>query len=342
MRVLVTGGAGYIGSHIVHELADAGHRPIVLDSLRTGRRELIGDHPFYEGDVSDPGVLGEIIREHRPDAVVHCAALIVVPDSERDPGLYYQENVVRSLSLFTQLVDAGITRVLFSSSASVYGTSDTFEVREDTPPAPQSPYARTKLVMEFILEDISRATDMQAIALRYFNPIGADAQMRTGMIIPKPTHVLGQMLDAALGRIPKFTITGTEYDTRDGSGLRDYIHVSDLAQAHVAALEKFDSVFAGAQDTGTEGAAGSGSYRVINIGTGTGVTVRELLQSCKEVVGVDFPVVEAPPRPGDVAGCYASCELARRLLGWSGERSVSQAITDHFQWLKKRADIFGY
>lgn len=329
--VLVCGGAGYIGSTIAGLLADSGHTPVILDSLSTGKREFTSDYPFYHGDIADLALLRQITSKHDIDIVIHCAALIVVPDSIAQPHTYYQENVVKSLRLIENMQQCGVERMLFSSSASVYGASDTFEVDEQSACNPQSPYARTKLMVEFILEDISRVSNMRAISLRYFNPIGADHRMRSGMCVEKPTHVLGKMLEAAHGRIPCFEITGTDYHTRDGSGVRDFIHVVDIATAHIRAVERFDDVL-----------ADDACFSVINLGTGRGTTVRELLAACVEVTGIEFPIIESPPRPGDVAGVYASCRKAEDALGWRAEHSTATAIADHNTWLEKRMTLLGY
>lgn len=329
--VLVCGGAGYIGSIIAALLVDHGHIPVILDSLRSGRREFVADYPFYEGDIADRALLQRITTEHAIDVVIHCAALIVVSDSVANPQEYYRENVVKSLALVSNMQSCNVNRILFSSSATVYKVSDTFEVTELSPCDPYSPYARTKLAVEFMLEDIARSSDLRALSLRYFNPIGADPRMRSGASVEHPTHVVGKMLDAAHGRIPRFEITGTEYPTRDGSGVRDFIHVADLALAHVRAVERMDDLF-------SDGAA----FSVINIGTGMGTTVRELLAACMRATGRDFPVVESPPRPGDVAGMYASCRKAERLLGWRAQYSIEEAIGHHDQWLEKRKNLLGY
>lgn len=233
MEVLVTGGAGYIGSTVATALEAAGHTPIILDSLLNGRREFIGQRAFYEADISDRSALERLLGE-RPDVActIHCAARIVVPESVREPYVYYRDNVAKSLELFNNLVDLGIPRIVFSSSASLYATVPGFEVREDSPLDPASPYARTKQVMEMALVDMSAATNLRAIVLRYFNPIGSDPELRSGIYDPLPSHVLGQLVAAARGDLKAFTITGVDFETRDGSGIRDYVHVWDLARAH--------------------------------------------------------------------------------------------------------------
>ncbi|NLG38179.1 MAG: UDP-glucose 4-epimerase GalE [Clostridiales bacterium] len=336
MKVLVTGGAGYIGSTTASALEDAGHTPIILDSLIRGRREYAVRYPFYEGDIADRELLGRIFREH-PDigATLHFAALIVVPESVAHPYLYYHENVVKSLELFRALDELGCERIIFSSSASIYGsnTGSDFKVSEDTPHAPDSPYARTKHMIEMALEDMSRALHFRSIALRYFNPIGADPAMRTGPYDEAPTHVLDILADVASGRIPIFRITGVDWPTRDGSGIRDYLHVWDLARAHVLAVERFDAAFD----------AFGGDFIPINLGSGRGVTVRELVAAFETVWGKPIAKEEAPPRDGDVAGAYASADRAAKLLGWKTELPLTQTIADALRWVHEvRPRMLGY
>ncbi len=220
MEILITGGAGYIGSTVASVLLDNGHTPILLDNLSTGRIEFTRGRIFYRGDVADARILEQIFSEH-PDiqATIHCAALIVVPESVTQPYEYYRENVAKSIELFYQLNRLGCKKVVFSSSASIYGVVPGFVVDEDAPLATTSPYARTKYMMEMILRDYCASYGMRGIALRYFNPIGADPQMRTGIHVAEPTHVLGKMVEVALGRLPHFQLTGTHWPTRDGSGL---------------------------------------------------------------------------------------------------------------------------
>lgn len=333
MEILVTGGAGYIGSTISSALEEQGHTPIILDSLVTGQRVFTEQRIFYEGDVADKELLAQIVAEH-PDlhATIHCAALIVVPESVEEPYRYYHENVCKSLELFKNLADLGHPRIVFSSSASIYDAVPGFKVTEDAPLNPSSPYARTKYMMEMILSDLAHATPLRGIALRYFNPIGADPQLRSGVHVPEPSHVLGKLVDTALGKLPEFQITGTDWPTRDGSGIRDFIHVWDLARAHVAAVERFDEVI---ETTGDP-------YAVINLGTGDGVTVKELVASFERVWGSEIPKRDAPPRLGDVAGAYADAGRALKLLGWRTELSTDEGIQSALEWGKKRQDVLGY
>ena len=334
MKILVTGGAGYIGRTVVSALEDRGHTPIILDSFVTGRREFVEGKIFYEGDIVDRDVLVQIFNDH-PDIshCIHFAALIVVPDSVANPYGYYVENVSKSLQLFKYLNELGCQNIVFSSSASLYDVVKGFKVTEDAPLKPSSPYARTKYMMEMVLQDFCAAYDMRGIALRYFNPIGADPLMRSGAHIQFPSHVLAKLLEAANHKDSIFNITGVEWPTRDGSGIRDYIHVWDLAQAHVLAIENFDKAFSQSKDT---------DYLVINLGTGNGVTVKELVSIFEGVLGRTVNKVESDARLGDVAGAFASCERANSLIGWEAQLSIEEAIRHALQWDSIRETILTY
>lgn len=332
MKVLVTGGAGYIGSTTAKALSEAGHVPVLLDDLSSGPRAFVRDRIFYAGDVADRQLLRQIFAEH-PDigCTIHMAARIVVPESVARPYSYYYENVVKSLELFDELVALGHPRVVFSSSASLYALPVAgFEVTEDAALAPTSPYARTKRMMEEVLVDLAHATELRAVILRYFNPVGSDPDLESGVYVREPSHVLGQLVLAASGRRGSFTITGTDLPTRDGTGIRDYIHVWDLARAHVAAVERFEDALCG------------GTSNVINIGTGEGVTVRELLATFERVYGRSVPVQEGPARPGDSVGSYANVDRARLLLDWTAQLSLADAITSALAWADRREAVLGY
>ncbi len=336
MKVLITGGAGYIGSTIASVLLDNGHTPVILDSLVTGRREFTKDRIFYEADISDRAMLRRVFSDH-PDieGTIHCAALIVVPESVSRPYDYYRENVVKSMEFFKALVDLGYPKVVFSSSAAVYDVVPGFMVTEDSPLRPLSPYSRTKFMMEMVLKDFCAAYGMQGIALRYFNPIGSDPQMRTGLHIKHPSHLIGKLVEVSMGREPMFNLTGIDWPTRDGSGIRDYLHVWDLALAHLKAMENFDKAIA-------EGSEDDVNYSVINLGTGNGVTVKEFLVAFENVVGKQIPVSIQPPRPGDIAGAYANADKAKRLLGWKAKKSIEEGIADALKWGKVRDTIIHY
>lgn len=330
MKVLITGGAGYIGSTIATALEASGHVSVLLDNLHKGRREFVGERVFYEADISDRAALAEVMSEH-PDiaCTIHCAARIVVPESVAEPYAYYRDNVTKSLEMFNTLVDLDKPNIVFSSSASLYAPSATFEVNEESPLAPTSPYARTKLVMEMVLRDMCAATKLRAVVLRYFNPIGSDPEFRSGIYDRLPSHVLGRLVAAARGEIDTFDITGTQYPTRDGTGIRDYIHVWDLAKAHVATVERFESVLEDEKQPSS----------TINLGAGEGVTVRELLASFERVYGTEVPTRELPPRLGDAIGAYANADKAARLLGWRTEASLDEAIVAALEWGERRTQL---
>lgn len=333
MQVLITGGAGYIGSTIASALEDQGHTPIILDSLVTGRVEFTRGRIFYQGDIGDRALIERIFQEHPGiQYTIHCAALIVVPDSVAHPYEYYRENVVKSMELFRTLGELGYPNIIFSSSASMYDEVEGFVVSEQSPLRPSSPYARTKYMMEMVLQDFCAAYGLRGVALRYFNPIGADPKMRSGVHIKNPSHVLGKLIQVAHGEEDAFLITGTSWDTRDGSGLRDYIHVWDLALAHVLAMERFDTLFDGME----------APYQVINLGTGRGVTVLELVSAFERVIGQQINKIYAPPRPGDVVGACASAETAYRLLEWEAKQSIDQGIEDALKWAEIRETIIHY
>ena len=328
MKVLIAGGAGFIGSTIALACADAGITPVIVDNLVTGRAEFAEGFAFYRGDIADGPLIDKVFDEHPDiDAAVLAAALIVVPDSVADPIGYYRANVAGSLEFTAHLLRNGCGRLIFSSSASIYQPGEDLTVDEDSPLNPQSPYARSKAITETIFADVAAAEPIRILSLRYFNPIGADPLMRTGLQIANPSHALGKILQS-LSEQTVFHVTGTDYPTRDGSGIRDYVHVWDLATAHVAALHRFDET------------AGS-SYAVINLGTGTGTTVRELVTAVGRVTGTQVRVQDAPPRPGDVVGAYTRVDKARRLLGWEPRFSIDDGIRHSLEWAGIRESRLG-
>lgn len=329
MKVLITGGAGYIGSTVASACEDAGHDVVILDDFSTGRREFIGDRPLYEGDIADGALLDRLFSEQQIDAVVHCAAKIVVPESVSDPLGYYDNNVSKTITLLEALQRNNVERFLFSSSASIYAPDENFVVTEESPLQPGSPYARTKYMIELVLEDFSKASDVRVLSLRYFNPIGTDPKLRSGQQLEQPSHVLAKLLEAWVNK-ETFTVTGVDWPTRDGSGIRDFIHVWDLARAHVAALENFDK------------ATTDGPYQVFNVGTGNGVTVKELAASFEEISGDPLKVQFGDPRPGDVAGVYTVSSKAKDVLGWSAELTETEAVRDAIAWLPVRKEKLGY
>lgn len=329
MKVLVTGGAGYIGSTICTALIEAGHTPVILDSLIKGREEFIADRIFYKGDINDSTLVEKIFKEHDDiECVIHCAALIVVSESVEQPYEYYRENVQKTINFFKKISELGCRKLIFSSSASIYGESDLLEVDENTNIDGKSPYARTKQIVEMIMKDYCNAYKIKGIALRYFNPIGADPMLRTGSYLEKPENVLGKIIEAAKDDNSVFYITGTNWNTRDGSGLRDYIHVWDLANGHVKAIENMDYAF--------EMEGMDYGFIPINIGRGDGVTVRELVSQVENVLGRHIRKEEAEAREGDIAGACAKVDKALRLIKWKAELSVEDGIRDALRWESER------
>ncbi|MEV4118509.1 UDP-glucose 4-epimerase GalE [Micromonospora sp. NPDC049645] len=327
MKALIAGGAGIIGSTVASYLTDSGHEPVILDNLVTGRREFCAGRTFYEGDIADAVVVNRIFDDH-PDiaAVVDCAALIVVPESVEQPIHYYRENVTKTLEFVDHLIDRGVSRFLFSSSAAIYEPGDDLSVDENSRINARSPYARTKMVAEQMLTDISASTPLRVLSLRYFNPIGADPKMRSGLQAPSPSHALGRLIESYRAGRP-FGVTGLDYPTRDGSGVRDYVHVWDLAAAHLCALRVFDSLFTDSR------------YKAINLGTGTGTTVLEFVEAFNRVVDTPVAVEPAPRRPGDTAGAYTRSTRAAELLGWQCERTVEDGIRDSLTWFARRGEV---
>lgn len=341
MKVLITGGAGFIGSTIASCCADNGIAPVILDDYSRGLRVFAARHDHYEGDIADARVIEQIFADH-PDIedVVHCAAKIVVPESVAKPLDYYDNNVGKSIVLLRELARHGVKRFILSSTASMYGSSDDYMVEESAAIDPQSPYAASKALFERIMSDFAATGQMQCLALRYFNPIGADPQMRTGLQDPNPTHVLGKMIEAHKAN-GEFTVTGVDWPTRDGSGLRDYVHVWDLARAHVAALQRFDGIMS---EAAKEAESNSGSllnanYNIINLGTGTGTTVFELVDAFGKATGQPLKFKTAEARMGDVVGSATLTGKAERLLDWKAELSIADGVRDSLKWSEKLPSV---
>jgi UDP-glucose 4-epimerase len=302
MTVLVTGGAGYIGGHMVLELLDAGEKVVVLDDLSTGFRWSVpAGAVLVVGDMGDEALLATVFAEHGINAIAHFAARIVVPDSVADPLGYYLNNTVKSRALVAAAVKAGIRHVIFSSTAAVYGEPRDNPVAEDAALNPVSPYGRSKLMTEWMLADTAKAHDLRCVVLRYFNVAGADPQGRLGQSTPRATHLVKVAVQTALGQRPYMEVFGTDYPTPDGSCLRDYIQVTDLARAHLAALTHL---------------RGGGDSLTLNCGYGRGYSVLEVVDVVKRVSGVDFEVRLSPRRPGDPAAIVARAEGVRERLGW--------------------------
>jgi UDP-glucose 4-epimerase len=315
MALLVTGGAGYIGSQMVHELVDAGERVVVLDDLSTGFRWAVPEGaPLVIGETGDQALVARLIRDHEVDSIIHFAASIVVPDSVRDPLGYYRNNTVNSRALIECAVRNGIRHFVFSSTAAVYGNPAAVPIGEDAPTLPISPYGWSKLMTETMLRDASRAHGMGHVILRYFNVAGADPQGRTGQSSAAATHLIKVAAETALGLRPKLEIFGTDYPTPDGTCIRDYIHVGDLADAHKLALHYLRS---------------GGTPLTLNCGYGHGFSVREVIETVKRVSAIDFKVENAPRREGDPARIVAASKRIRDALGWHPRYDDLPTIVAH-------------
>ena len=302
MTVLVTGGAGYIGSHMTYALVERGERVVVVDNLSTGKRGLVSaDATFVQGEISDETLIGEVIAKENVDAVIHFAGSIVVPESVAEPLRYYANNTVASRTLIDTCVKSGVRHFIFSSTATVYAEDAPQPLGETSAKGPISPYARSKLMTEWMLEDTSKAHDFRHMVLRYFNVAGADPKGRTGQASPKATHLIKRASQVALGRLPHLDIFGTDYPTHDGTGVRDYIHISDLIAAHLLAL---DALRAGMKSD------------VFNCGYGRGASVREVIAAVERVAGHKLPVRESARRPGDPPTLVADATKLRGQLNW--------------------------
>ena len=319
MTVLVTGGAGYIGSHMVYALKDRGEDVVVLDNLSTGIRGLVAPGAdFVEGQVSDTALVRRLLREHKVSAVIHFAGSIVVPESVSNPLLYYANNTATSRNLIEACVAEGVGNFIFSSTAAVYGLPEQNPVNETTPQIPINPYGRSKLMTEWMLEDTARAHDFRYVALRYFNVAGADPSGRTGQSTPRATHLIKRACQVALDRAPQLDIFGTDFPTKDGTGVRDYIHVSDLIGAHALALDHL---------------TGGGQSLTLNCGYGHGFSVREVVDAVSRLTGRPLPVRVAPRRAGDPPELVADANLLRGKFGWRPVHDdLNEIVRTAFAW----------
>lgn len=321
-HILVTGGAGYIGSHMTLALLGAGERPLVIDNLSTGSRAIVPTEvPFFEGNVGDADFVGRIMDEHPIEAIIHFAASIVVPESVTQPLAYYGNNTANARTLLECAVKHGVPHVVFSSTAAVYGEPDRTPVEEDDPTRPINPYGRSKLMVEWMLADIAQAYPFSYAALRYFNVAGADPQGRAGQSTPNATHLIKIAVQAALGKRSGLDVYGTDYSTPDGSCIRDYVHVSDLAQAHLDALDYLR--------------AGKPSI-TCNIGYANGYSVLDVINVVKRVSGVDFEVRIKGRRAGDPAALIAANHRARTALNWTPRYDdLEQIVRDALAWERR-------
>ncbi|WP_026621938.1 UDP-arabinose 4-epimerase (plasmid) [Ensifer sp. WSM1721] len=310
-RILVTGGAGYIGSHTAKLLRLEGLEPVVYDNLTTGNRSSVRWGPFVQGDILDAIRLADVLEHYLPDAVIHFAASAYVGESVADPAKYYRNNVRGTLSLLDACRQVGLNKVIFSSSCATYGVPEVLPIDEATPQAPINPYGRTKLIAEHVLADFAAAFGLNYVSLRYFNACGADPEGDLGEWHDPETHLIPRALMAAAGKIPHLEVFGEDYDTPDGTCIRDYIHVTDLARAHVLAYEHL---------------VRGGQNLAVNLGTGRGFSIREVLRMVGEVTGRDVPVVFRPRRAGDPPVLYADASLAYQTLGFLPQHSDLKTI----------------
>jgi UDP-glucose 4-epimerase len=315
--VLVTGGAGYIGSHTCLRLSQAGFTPVVYDNLSNGHTEFVQWGPFEQGDIRDGDRLDEVFAKHRPVAVIHFAALIEVGESVKFPGRFYENNVAGAITLIEAARRADVNALVFSSTCATYGDPVQVPMDETHPQAPLNPYGRSKLMVEQALADYDRYCGFRSVSLRYFNAAGADPEGRIGEWHEPETHAIPLAIEAAMGLRQGFKLFGTNYDTRDGTAVRDYIHILDLADAHVLALK---SLLAG------------GPTDVFNLGTGTGTTVKELLSAIERVSGEKFPVEPAPRRQGDAPMLVADNRKARDVLGWEPKFDLDSIVMSAWRW----------
>ena len=328
-KILVTGGAGYIGSHTLIELIAAGFTPVVYDNLSNSSpaslarvQQIVGQSiEFIEGDILDTQLLAKTFAAHDFTAVIHFAGLKAVGESVAKPLWYYQNNVAGTLNLLDAMTNAQVKNLIFSSSATVYGDPEALPIVESSPRSATNPYGQSKLMIEYILEDLAKSDNQwQLISLRYFNPIGA---YHTGTIGENPNGIPNNLMpyvsQVAVGKLPQLSVFGNDYDTVDGTGVRDYIHVVDLAKGHVAALQYLE------HQTQL-------GFEPINLGTGKGTSVLELVNAFIKTTGQPVPYSIAPRRPGDIASCYASSDKAKHLLGWQAEFDIERMCTDTWRW----------
>mgnify|MGYP000341895553 FL=1 len=322
MTVLVTGGAGYIGSHMVLALAEAGESVVVIDNLSTGFSAFLPEGvPLFIGDAGDENLVEGVIEQHSVESIIHFAGSVVVPDSMRDPLGYYRNNTFTTRSLLNAAVKCGINRFIFSSTAAVYGDPDQVPVPETAPTRPLSPYGFSKLMSEIMLHDVASAHGMKYVALRYFNVAGADPQGRVGLATAGATHLLKIAVEAATGQRAKIDVFGTDYPTPDGSCIRDFIHVSDLAQAHRAALSYL---------------RGGGDSATLNCGYGRGYSVLETIEAVRRIAGRNFAVQYAARRPGDIMTMVADTSRMRATLDWTPQFDDLDTIATHaLAWEEK-------
>ena len=323
MKILITGGAGYIGSHLVMALDHTLHDVVVVDNLSTGNKLAVTHGRLVVGDLSDKKFMTELFEKEKFEAVIHFAGSIVVPDSVEDPLTDYQNNTVNSHALLVLCRKFNVNKFIFSSTAAVYGMPEGGVCVESTPLRPINPYGESKLMTEMMLKDYSQSSSFRYVALRYFNVSGADPKGRIGQSFPKATHLIKAACEAACGKREKLELFGTDYPTKDGSCIRDYIHVSDLANAHVMALEYL---------------ASGGKSEALNCGYGHGYSVKEVINLVKKITRVDFNVIESPRRVGDPASLISNADRIREVIGWVPKHNdLNLIIKTAYEWEKNRS-----
>jgi UDP-glucose-4-epimerase GalE len=327
MKVLVAGGAGYIGSHTCKALAEAGYEPVVVDNLSTGHRSAVKWGPLEIGSIGDAGFMGKIFRTYEIDAVIHFAASAYVGESMTNPIKYFKNNIVETLNMFEVMEAFDIKKIVFSSTCATYGVPDQIPINEDNVTNPKNPYGETKLVVEQSLKWLGELRDWNWVALRYFNAAGADPDGEIGELHFPETHLIPLVLQAALGKSGTLSVYGTDYPTRDGTAIRDYVHVSDLAQAHVLALQHINQ---------------RPVNDFFNLGTGVGASVQEVIDVAEALVHKKVPYINASRRAGDPPELVASCTKAKEILGWVPTRSgLDQIVIDAIRWERRQArEIF--
>jgi len=323
MRILVIGGAGYVGSHAVRVLTRAGHEVLVYDNLSVGHREAVPAEQLIVGEVADGGLLRSVLRTSHIDAVMHFAAFALVGESVAEPAKYYRNNVIAALELLDAIRDCGVRRLVFSSTTATYGQPDTIPIAETTRQEPINPYGFTKLVIERAMADYAHAYGLGYAALRYFNAAGADRSGEIGEDHDPESHLIPIVLQVALGKRESVTIYGNDYPTPDGTCIRDYVHVNDLGAAHLAALERLED----------------GRGICVNLGTGRGTSVREIVDACRRVTGHPIPERIGDRRPGDPAELVADARLAQRLLDWKPQfLDIEETIATAWQWHRQHPE----
>jgi len=327
-KTLVTGGCGYIGTHLTHALVDRGDTVVIIDDLSEGRTDFLPeDFTLHTIDCGSSTEVAPILEDYGPDVVFHLAGSIVQPESITDPLTYYRNNSLNSLNFLTTCLEAGIRNVVFSSTAAVYGSKITRPITESDPMQPETPYGRSKAMTEWLLEDLARISDLRYTALRYFNVVGADPELRCGQCSRQATHLLKIAMEAATGQRDGLGIFGTDYPTRDGTCIRDYLHVTDLVDAHLLAADDL---------------VRNRENRILNLGTGAGFTVREIIAKAEEVLGITFDIRTQDRRPGDPAALCADSREASAILGWSPKHSnLNTIIQTAWDWENRLKSVDG-